>query len=421
MGTPEDEQPGTAGDGVDDFWGVIPAGGAGTRLWPLSREAAPKFLLDLTGSGRTLLQQTVDRLAALCDHRLIVVTGQRHEDAVHRQLPDLPRTGVIAEPARRDSMAAIGLAAAVIERHHPDAVIGSFAADHVIADTEAFHATVREAIALARQDWVVTIGIHPTEPATGFGYIHLGEPLQVPGAPHGVRVREFVEKPDRATAQRYLQTGDYRWNAGMFVVRARVLLDLLAQYRPALADGLRSIAAEPDRLEQVWEGLERIAIDHAVAEPAAAAGRVAVVPADFTWDDIGDFASLTGLLRDLAQRSGEAGRAPGPGQASGPDEASGPAQASGPGDQAGTDDLREVAASQRRGGLHVVGPRDLVLQSGSSGLVVPAGGRVVAVIGMENVVIVDTGDAILVTREDRAQDVKSMVDRLRDEGHPGLT
>lgn len=365
-----------ASDSAPDFWGVIPAGGAGTRLWPLSREAAPKFLLDLTGSGRTLLQQTVDRLAPLCDHRLMVVTGERHVEAVHRQLPDLARASLLAEPARRDSMAAIGLAAAVIEQRDPEAIIGSFAADHVIADTAAFQTTVAEAIVVARQGWLATIGIQPTEPATGFGYIHQGGPLGVAEAPNSLQVLEFVEKPDRATAQRYLDTGAYRWNAGMFVVRAAVLLDLLAQYHPDLARGLRAIAADPEAMGPIWQDLTRISIDHALAEPAAARGRVAVVPATFTWDDIGDFASLAELL------SG--------------------ADADGP-------------------GLHIVGSPELVLQRESSGLVVPAGGRMVAVLGMDDVVVVDTGDAVLVTRTDRAQDVKSLVDRLIEHGHGELT
>lgn len=393
---------GTGGDDAGEFWGVIPAGGAGTRLWPLSREDAPKFLLDLTGSGRTLLQQTVDRLAPLCGHRLLVVTGRRHQDAVHRQLPELARSGLLAEPARRDSMAAIGWAAAVVQAQAPEAIIGSFAADHVIADVHAFAAAVREAIVLARRGWLVTIGIRPTEPATGFGYIHQGDPLEIPGAPNGRRVLEFVEKPDRRTAAAYLDTGAYRWNAGMFVVRAGVLLDLLARYHPRLAGGLRDIAEQPERLAEIWEGLERISIDHAVAEPAAREGKVAVVPAEFAWDDVGDFASLTDLLARLARELPQAAGRP-------------TAEA-----DAG-ETLHEAVAANTRDGLHVVGSPGLVLGADSSGLVVPAAGRVVAVLGMPDVVVVDTADAVLVTRTDRAQDVKRLVDRLASTGHGDLT
>src|SRR6476661_6298022 len=154
----------------EHFWAVIPAGGAGTRLWPLSRERSPKFLHDLTGTGRSLLQATWDRLTPLTGPRVLVVTGRAHEAAVRAQLPDLSADQLLAEPSPRDSMAAIGWAAAVLEARDPDAVLGSFAADHVIADEDAFRACVAEATVAAQDGYVVTIGIEPTHPATGFGY-----------------------------------------------------------------------------------------------------------------------------------------------------------------------------------------------------------------------------------------------------------
>jgi mannose-1-phosphate guanylyltransferase len=271
-------------------------------------------------------------------------------------------------------MAAIGLAAAVLERRHPGAVIGSFAADHVIGNPAAFRGCVREAVAVARAGYVVTIGIEPTHPATGFGYIHVGEGLPVPGAPRALAVSEFVEKPDAATAGAWLATGEYRWNAGMFVVRASVLLDLLATYQPELARGLRVLAAEPERLEELWPSLTKIAIDHAVAEPAAADGRVAVVPGDFGWDDVGDFASLAGLLPSAG------------------------------------DDLKVLGTAV-----------DDVLLHDASGLVVSGTGRTVAVLGLDDVVVVDTPDALLVTTRARAQDVKALVDRLKESGRTELT
>ena len=283
-------------DGLQGFWAVVPAGGAGTRLWPLSRSSSPKFLHDLTGDGRSLLQATWDRLEPLCGDHIMVVTGILHEAGVRAQLPGLALANLVAEPSPRDSMAAIGLAAAMLERRDPDAVMGSFAADHVIGEPEIFADCVREAVAVARTGYLVTIGIEPTRPATGFGYIHVGDRLPIPGAPNGRAVRSFVEKPDEMTARGYVETGEYRWNAGMFVVKAAVLLDLLAEFHPALAAGLRDIAAEPARLAELWPGLTKVAIDHAVAEPAAARGRVAVVPGGFTWDDVGDFAALGSLL-----------------------------------------------------------------------------------------------------------------------------
>src|SRR5689334_18701339 len=205
----------------DRFWAVIPAGGAGTRLWPLSRATSPKFLHDLTGTGRSLLQATWDRLTPLTGSRVLVVTGEAHRSAVAAQLPGLPADQLLAEPSPRDSMAAIGWAAALLETRDPEAVLGSFAADHVIRDEDAFRECVAAAVAAAADDRVVTIGIEPTHPATGFGYIELGDRLG-DGPAHAVV--QFVEKPDRERAQEYLATGRFRWNAGMFVVKARVLL-----------------------------------------------------------------------------------------------------------------------------------------------------------------------------------------------------
>jgi len=355
--------------GIDNFWAVIPAGGAGTRLWPLSRSSSPKFLRDLTGSGRSLLQGTYDRLSPAVGDRFLVVTGRAHRDEVAAQLPELAGDAILAEPSARDSMAAIGLAAALLERRDPDAVMGSFAADHVIADPEAFRATVATAVQAARADWLVTIGIDPTHASTAFGYIHLGDPL--PGHPAAYAVREFVEKPSAEVAEGYLATGRFRWNAGMFVVRPGVLLDLLGTGDPGFAAALREIAADPGRLDDVWPTLPKIALDHAVAEPAAAAGRVATVPAGFGWDDIGDFDSLATLL--------------------------------------GGD------------GATVLGDAGLVEAIEATGLVVPASGRMVAVVGLEDVVVVDTPDAVLVTTRARAQQVKQAVDALKQRGRADLT
>ncbi|GAA1791033.1 mannose-1-phosphate guanylyltransferase [Nocardioides hankookensis] len=356
---------------IDHFWAVIPAGGAGTRLWPLSRSSAPKFLHDLRGEGRTLLQETLDRLAPLADDRVMVVTGQAHREAVRAQLPALGAGSVIAEPSARDSMAAIGLAAALLERSDPDAVMGSFAADHVITDPDLFAEAVGRAVAVAREDWLVTLGIEPTFPSSAFGYVHVGEPLS--GHDGAAVVQEFVEKPSVATAEGYLKTGRYRWNAGMFVVRPRVLLDLLGRWHPEFGATLRAIAFEPDRLEELWPDLPKIALDHAVAEPAADAGKVAVVPSAFHWEDIGDFDALATLL-----------------------------------EQDGVP-------------MSVLGDADSVLGVDSTGLVVPASGRVVAVVGLDDVVVVDTPDALLVTTRARAQEVKQVVAALKESGRSPLT
>lgn len=353
---------------MPDFHAIIPAGGAGTRLWPLSRSAHPKFLLDLTGSGRSLLQQTWDRLATLvpADH-IHVVTGAAHAPQIREQLPEL--SNVYVEPAPRDSMPAIGLAAAVIEHRSPGAVVGSFAADQTIADNAAFASAVREAIAVAETTAVCTVGVTPRGPSTAFGYIEAGEALGVADAPSGRAVARFVEKPDTATAATYVASGRHFWNAGMFVTRSDVLLGHLQRLQPGLHAGLIRIAADWDgdhaeaTLQEVWPSLTKIAIDHAVAEPVSLEGGIAVVPGDFGWDDIGDFAALRDHL---------------------------------PAD-----------------------PNVVWLDAG--GLAVAQDGTTIAVVGIPDAVVVRTADATLVTTIDHAQRVKDVVAELKDRGQDELT
>lgn len=355
------------------LWAVVPAGGAGTRLWPLSRESYPKFLLDLTGSGRTLLQSTWDRLLPLAGpSRMMIVTGAAHVGGVADQLPELHSSNLLAEPSPKESMAAIGLAAAVLQKRDPEAVLGSFAADHIISGRDAFESAVTEAVATAKAGYLVTIGIAPSHPSTGFGYIKLGEGLDVEKAPNARIVADFKEKPDARTAASYLSTGEYRWNGGMFVVKAKVLLDLLKHSVPELYAGLDRIASAWDTssrdavVAEVWPTLPKIAIDHAVAEPAAKVGKVAVIPATFGWDDVGDFASLAELI---------------------------PAE---------------------KNEARVLGDHRLVVtESQAGGLVVPASGRPIACLGVDDVVVVDTPDALLITTRARSQDVKKIVARCK--------
>jgi mannose-1-phosphate guanylyltransferase len=309
---------------IPGFYVVIPAGGAGTRLWPLSRENHPKFLLDVNLCGSSLLQSTWDRLLPLAGpSRMTVVAGPAHSDGILGQLPNLAASNLFTEPGPKDSMAAIGLAAAILVKRDPDAVIGSFAADHMISGEDAFLSAVAEAVEVAKEGYLVTIGIAPSHPATGFGYIRLGDRLNLKSAPHSRLVSSFKEKPDAHTAAKYLATGQYRWNAGMFVTKASLLMELMKENCPSLYEGLMNIsdvwedeAARKVALEEVWPMLEKIPIDNAVAEPAAAEGKVAVIPATFGkklgiihlktsflltrmnsgWDDVGDFSSLAEML-----------------------------------------------------------------------------------------------------------------------------
>lgn len=368
---------------MDRFVAVIPAGGVGSRLWPLSRAASPKFLHDVMGNGSSLLADTWDRLVALCaPERILVVTGAAHGEAVREQLPELLDKNVVLESEGRDSTAAIGLAAAILERRMPGAIIGSFAADHLIGNLSRFRSAVREAVRAADAGMIATIGIQPIEPSTAFGYIRAGAPLEIKGAPSARSVEAFVEKPAASTARRYLASGEYLWNAGMFIARAERLLEELAGNRPELAAGINEIAdawdtdAREEVVARVWPTLEKIAIDYTVAEPAAAKGALAVIPGFFQWDDVGDFASVS-RLRQIEQAA--AGESP---------------------------------------HLVVMGDEERVIGHEATGLVLSKTDRVIAVAGIQDVVIVDTDDAILVTTRQKAQQVKQLVGKLKESPHP---
>lgn len=402
---------------------VIPAGGSGTRLWPLSRADHPKFLLSLTGSPTSLLQGTVARLRPLVPaERTYVVTGRPHVAAVAAQLPELPAENIFAEPSPRDSCAAIGLATAVIARRDPEAVVGSFAADHLVADLDRFTAVLRTAVAGAADGWLMTVGMRPTRPETGFGYVQCGEPV---GSGEIRRVRRFKEKPSYETAAEFVTSGQYLWNASVFVWRADVFLAELARQEPELHEGLTRIAAAWDTprreavLGEVWPGLKKIAVDYAVMEDAAARGRVATVPGDFGWTDVGDFRNLGDLLP--ADESGNVVVPAGIGAPGGAGDAprAEPAAAGEPG---------EAPAAARDDSPPAAGPDEVptapaapepVLADSRGVVAVPAGGRLVTVLGMKDVIVVDTPDALLVCSRDRAQDVKHLVDRLKAAGRTG--
>lgn len=363
---------------LDRFYGIIPAGGVGSRLWPLSRAASPKFLHDVTGQGATLLRGTWDRIVPLCGaERMFVVTGAAHGGEVRRQLPELADANVVLEIDGRDSTAAIGLAAAILARRDPDAIVGSFAADHLIGNEVRFRAAVREAVVAADTGRIVTLGIQPHEASTAFGYIRAGEPLTIEDAPSARTVDAFVEKPSAAKARVYVSSGEYLWNAGMFIARADALLEAIAANAPELAAGLAEIADAwhgPGRdavTARVWPTLQKIAIDYTVAEPLAAEGRLAVIPGFFQWDDVGDFASVARLAQ------------------------------------------LELAASGSEREIAVMGDERDVIGVDASGFVVANSGRVVAVAGLQDVVVVDTPDALLVTTRAKAQTVKRVVEALK--------
>jgi mannose-1-phosphate guanylyltransferase len=358
-----------------NFYAVIPAGGIGSRLWPLSRAESPKFLHDLTGSGHSLLAETWHRLLPLSGENTVVVCGKSHATAVRRELPDLDVANMVLEPSPKESTAAIALAAAILVRRNPDAIIGSFAADHVIEDQRRFVGAVREAIATAKAGYIVTIGIRPIEPSTAFGYIESGEALTVDHAPHAQRVVRFVEKPDLETATAYVEGDTHLWNAGMFIAKASVLLDELRANRPDVADPIDAIADAWDSgerdavLARWWPTIPKVAIDYSVAEPAAEHERLAVIPGDFRWDDVGDFAALARLH-----------------------------------------------TKGRANLLATLGDNTRVLNQGSSGVIVSQTKRLISLVGVKDIVVVDTPDALLVTTAAHAQRVKNIVEAIRESG-----
>jgi mannose-1-phosphate guanylyltransferase len=369
------------GHDVGMLYAVIPAGGSGTRLWPLSRAGHPKFLHPLTGTDASLLQATVARLAPLTDlDRVLVVTGVAHAAAVARQLPGVPERNVLVEPSPRDSCAAIALAAAVIARRDPDAIMGSFAADHLITDGARYAEVIRRAMSGAGQGLLMTVGITPTRPETGYGYLQCGRPV---GDGPVLAVEEFKEKPSLEVAAGYLKSGNYLWNASMFVWRVEVFLAELARQQPQLHAGVSRIALAWDGPEheevlgEVWPTLPRISVDYAVMEGAAAVGRVGTVSGDFGWNDVGDFHTLGEVL--TADATGNV--------------------------VVGQDSTAKPG---------------VLLRDSTGMVVVPNSGRLVAALGVHDLIVVDTPDAVLICPRDRAQEVKTIVDELKELGEHGL-
>lgn len=350
---------------MQDVFAVIMAGGSGTRFWPLGRKRVPKQLLAIAPGG-TLIQQTLARVpAAIPRSQTLIMTNKAHADAIAAQV-DLERDRIIGEPEGRDTAPCIALAAHIVEKRRPGAVMIVMAADHVIRPIENFHRCLEQAVHAARETAaLVTIGLVPTFPSEGFGYIETAEQT----APNTARVSAFREKPDRATAERFMAAGNYLWNAGIFVWKAKSVLDELERQKPALAAEMKAIAETIDtpRFAETFAArypkLEKISIDFAVLEHAK---NRACVRANFEWDDVG---SLEALARHH------------------------------PLDAAGNVALGDVILSNAK--------RSIV-QNTSPGLV--------ALLGVEDLIVVRTGDAVLVARRDQAEKVKKLVEEIEKSG-----
>lgn len=355
---------------------VIPAGGGGTRLWPRSRQSTPKQFLDIV-SHRTLLQETADRVRDLVPpENVFVITNARHVGPVREQLPAVPPANIVGEPQGRDSAPAIGLMAALLEaRLGDDAVMAVLPADHIIPRDEHFREILTLAARVAADGYLVTLGIPPTNPDMGFGYIQSGEAITQDEALNLTvsHVQQFKEKPKQHIAEQYLRDGGYFWNAGMYIATVRTLRDLYKQHLPEMESGFARIVAAmgtpdgPRVMAEVFPTLPKISIDFGISEKA---DKVAVIPADIGWNDVGSWGRLA-----------------------------------------------EVLAAQHDEDNIIVGKHVGV---DTTGTLIYSPHRMIATIGLEDMIVIDTPDAILICPRSRSEDVKEIVEELKRRGQHDL-
>lgn len=350
------------------MYALIMAGGSGTRLWPCSREACPKQLLSLL-SERTMLQEAYQRITPLIpDEQVFVVTSEAYADVVREQIPQLPAANIIGEPEGHGTAPCIGLSALYLRRLDPEGVMAVLTADHYIEKADELRRALEAAAQVAEAGHLVTLGIQPSHPATGYGYIERGEKLAQISGLDVHRVEKFTEKPDLATAQAFVKSGRYYWNSGMFIWKVSTILREFQKLMPQLYAQLMEIDAalgttqERAVLERVWPQVENETIDYGIMERAQ---DVAVIPVDIGWSDVGDWAALSELL---------------------------------PPDEEGNVIVGEhVGLDTRRCMIH--GSR-----------------RLVATIGLEDMIVVDTEDALFICPKERAQEVRDLVEKLKESG-----
>lgn len=343
------------------------AGGSGTRLWPLSRKGTPKQLLKVV-DGRSLLRLAFERAVQVVPPEcVVVVTGAAYLDAVRAELPEVPEENLLGEPVGRDSLNACAWPAAVLHERDPEAVLAQVTADQLIEPVEAFVRSLVEAFEIAEADprVLVTLGVIPTSAHTGYGYLHRGKHLE--GFANAYKVVNFKEKPSLATAAMYVAAGDYWWNAGMFVWRASTFLSQLKELEPTTYEAITQIASDPSTLEDLFPSLRKDSVDYAILEPVAAGktdATVAAVGLEVRWRDVGGYASLAELLTT--------------------DEF----------DNASTGALQALDAQH-----------NIVIDRTGSG-------RLVALLGVDDLVIVETPDVTLVAHKDQAEKVKALVEQI---------
>jgi mannose-1-phosphate guanylyltransferase len=345
-------------------WAVIMAGGSGTRFWPASRRQRPKQLLPLApGDDRSLLRATLERIAPLVPvERVLVVTSAALAEATAAELPELPRENLLAEPSGRNTAPCVGWAASHVRRRDPSGVLVVLPADHHIGMPDAYLAVLRRGLDAASHGAVVTVGIEPTRPETGYGYLEVGEAV----GEQIHRARRFVEKPNRQRAEQFLAAGNFLWNSGVFFFRADTILDAIAAHLPGLGQQLRAydVAAasgnEAALVAKTYDTLPSISIDHGVMEKV---DEVLVVPGSFGWNDLGSWTTSW----ELAEHDAHGNALP-----------------------------NDAVVVDARGNFASVAP-----------------GKVVALVGVHDLVVVDTEDALLILPRSRAQDVRAVVDALK--------
>ena len=360
----------------DHYYAVIMAGGGGTRLWPLSRQARPKQMLELFNQ-RSMFQSAVDRLAGLFPpDRIFVVTVESQAGDLQKQIPEIPLENYLLEPFPRGTASVVGLAAAALSKRDPQAVMAVLTSDHYIGNAARFHELLQAAHDVARTGYLVTLGINPTYPSTGYGYIQMAEAIGVFRGQQAFRVARFKEKPDQQTAEVLLKSGDHAWNSGMFVWGVAQIMDEMQRQMPDLFTGARRIqeAFGTDRQEQVvqdvWTGLVSETIDYGIMEGAE---KVAILPAHgLGWSDIGSWDSLLDIL---------------------------------PADSEG----------------NIVGESDhLGLDTRNTMVYDTKREQLIVTLGLEDVIIVNTGDVLLVCHKDHAQRVRDIVKRLKTDQRENL-